>query len=315
MEKRKKILITGGTGMIGSRLTALLLEKGYPVFHLSRRRKSADITTFFWDPSRNEIEMGALGDADVIIHLAGAGIADKRWNEKRKAEILVSRTQSTRLLRETLSKEKLHVDACISASGISYYGLQDEGRAFKESDPPAEDFMARVTSEWEKEVDEIRKAGLRVVRIRTGVVLSRSGGALKKLITPVKFFVGAPLGSGKQYVNWIHLDDLCNIYIKAIDDLSMEGVYNGVAPHPVTNRTLTEQIARALKKPLWLPPVPGSVVKLIAGGVAELVLKGGRVSSDKIESAGFRFQFPTVEEALKDLLPGARNQISHAIRI
>ncbi|MEX1240088.1 MAG: TIGR01777 family oxidoreductase [Cyclobacteriaceae bacterium] len=302
MEKQKKILITGGSGMIGNRLTALLLKKGYLVFHLGRGRKRVDIRTFLWNPYRKQIEDGALVDTDVIIHLAGAGIADKRWNERWKEEILISRTQTTRFLCETLLKEKHHVDAFIAASGISYYGLENEGRSFAESDPSAEDFMARVTSAWEKEVDGVRKAGPRVVRIRTGVVLSRSGGALKKLVTPIKFFVGAPLGSGRQYVNWIHLDDLCSIYIKAIEDATMEGAYNGVAPQPVTNRTLTVEIAKILKKPLWLPPVPGFVVKLIAGEVAELVLKGGKVSSGKIERAGFRFQFSTIGEALKDLL-------------
>lgn len=287
--------------MIGSRLTALLLEKGFMVSHLGRGTKTEGVRTFFWNPYQKEIEPGVLDDTDVIIHLAGAGIADKRWNEKRKEEILVSRTQTTRFLCEILLKEKHHVDTFISASGISYYGLEDEGRSFKESDRPAQDFMARVTLAWEEEVDEIRKAGLRVVRIRTGVVLSRSGGALKKLARPVKYFVGAPLGSGEQHVNWIHLDDLCNIYIKAVEDRSMEGAYNGVAPQPVTNRTLTAEIAKVLKRPLWLPPVPGFVVKLIAGGVADVVLKGGKISSEKIEKAGFRFQFPTLQEALKDL--------------
>lgn len=158
--------------------------------------------------------------------------------------------------------------------------------------------MAGVASAWEREVDALGGQGVRVVKVRTGVVLAREGGALKKLERPVKYFVGAPLGSGMQYVNWIHLDDLCRVYVKAIEDISMEGAYNAVAPNPVTNRELTRAIARALKRPLWLPAVPGFVVRLLAGEVADVVLKGGKVSAERIEKAGFDFQFKTVDRAL-----------------
>ncbi|HEX8037833.1 MAG TPA: TIGR01777 family oxidoreductase, partial [Chryseosolibacter sp.] len=231
-------------------------------------------------------------------------IADRRWNERRKKEILLSRTESARLLNETLRTHPHHVTAFISASGISYYGLEDRGRSFIESDPPAGDFMAGVATAWEREVDALRGAGLRIVKVRTGVVLAREGGALKKLETPVKFFVGAPLGSGHQYVNWIHLDDLCQVYVKAIEDTSMQGAYNAVAPNPVTNRELTRAIAKVLKRPLWLPAVPGFAVKLLAGEVAEVVLKGGKVSAEKIEKAGFEFQFKTINRALQALYGG-----------
>ncbi|MEX2231704.1 MAG: TIGR01777 family oxidoreductase [Cyclobacteriaceae bacterium] len=302
MQSRKKILITGGSGMIGNRLTELLIQNRYEVSHVGRSKKTKNIRTFIWDPRRGEIEDGAIRDIDVIIHLAGAGIADKRWNEKWKEEILFSRTQSTRLLKETLAKEEHRVNIFISASGIGYYGLEEKGSEFVESDAPGQDFMARVATAWEGEVDKMHEAGLRIVKIRTGVVLSREGGALKKLADPVKFFVGASLGSGKQLVNWIHIDDLCRIFIRAIEDPSMQGPYNAVAPQPVTNKTLTVEIARALKRPLWLPPVPGFVVKLIAGDVAEIVLKGGKVSSQKIEREGFDFQFKDVRGALIDLL-------------
>ena len=288
--------------MIGRRLTSLLLQKGYRVCHLGRTKNRNGVKSYLWDPYKKEIEKEALRDVDVIIHLAGAGIADKRWTEKRKREILRSRTEPTRLLYETLSSVQHRVNTFISASGISYYGLRDKGSAFVESDQPADDFMARVTIAWEKEADEIERSGLRVVRIRTGVVLSPDGGALEKLVTPVKFFVGAPLGSGKQYMNWIHLDDLCGIYIKAIGDDSMRGAYNAVAPEPVTNERLTEEIAKILKRPLWLPAVPGFIVKAIAGEVADVVLSGGKISSEKVEKAGFSFRFPTLREALRDVL-------------
>lgn len=302
MENAKNILITGGSGMIGRRLTALLRKAGYVVSHLGRSRKTQDVRTFLWDPGRKEIEPGALENVDIIIHLAGAGVADKRWDASRKKEILLSRTQSSSFLQEILSNEPHHVNAFISASGISYYGLKANVAPRVEADAPGKDFMAEVTAAWEYEVDKIGNAGLRVVKMRTGVVLSRAGGALEKLAMPVKFFAGAPLGSGKQVVNWIHLDDLCRLYMKAIEDPSMTGPYNAVTPHPVTNRMLTEEIARALKKPLWLPPVPGFIVRLIAGEVAKVVLEGGPISSGKIEKAGFEFQFPAIREALEDLL-------------
>ncbi|HET9487383.1 MAG TPA: TIGR01777 family oxidoreductase [Chryseosolibacter sp.] len=302
MENVKNVLITGGSGMIGSRLTAILKQKGYSVSHLSRTRKAGETRTFYWNPQGQEIDREAFRDTDVIIHLAGRGIADKRWDADYKKEILLSRTQSTRLLREALAKEKHHVHTVVSASGISYYGLHDHGTPIVESDPPANDFMAEVTQAWEKEVDALSKTVTRIVKIRTGVVLSKTGGALKKLAKPVYFFVGAPLGSGDQYINWIHIDDLCRMYIKAMEDPSMVGAYNAVAPHPVTNKALTKEIAKTLNRPLWLPPVPSFVVKVIAGQVADVVLGGGMISCRKIEDAGFRFQFPTVKAALQDLL-------------
>jgi uncharacterized protein len=301
MASSKKILITGGSGMIGTRLTELLTGRGYEVAHLSRSKRNPDIKTFLWSPPANEIETGALTDIDAIIHLAGAGIADKRWNADVREEILLSRIQSAGLLAKTLRKEPHRVQALISASGISYYGLVDPGRPFVESDPPAGDFLAQVTIAWEKDVVELKDV-LRTVSIRCGAVLSTEGGALVKLAQPVKFFVGAPLGSGKQYVNWVHVDDVCGIYIKAIEDTSMRGAYNAVAPHPVTNKELTQEIARVLKRPLWLPPVPGVVVKLIAGDVAEFVLEGVKVSSEKIEKAGYHFRYNTIRSALEDLL-------------
>jgi uncharacterized protein len=301
MSPAKNILITGGSGMIGSRLTTLLIEAGHRVSHLSRSPGQSSVKTFAWHPERSFIDEKAFEDIDTIVHLAGAGIADKRWSARRKTEILLSRTDSSRLLAEAIRRVANHVSALISASGISYYGLKDPGRPFDESEPPAQDFMAKVTVAWEKEIDAV-KDRVRVVKIRTGVVLSQDGVAMKKLTMPVKFFVGAPLGSGKQFVNWIHIDDVCRMYVKAVEDPNMQGVYNGVAPNPVTNAELTRELARVLNRPLWLPPVPRFIVKLIAGEVADVVLEGGRISSSKIEQSGFHFQFGTIRTALQDLL-------------
>lgn len=304
MKSAEKILITGGSGMIGRRLTALLLQSGYEVAHLGRSKRMADIKTFLWDPYKKKIEKEAFQGVDVIIHLAGAGIADRRWNDKWKREILASRTETTRLLKETLDAESNEVATFISSSGINYYGLEDRGRAFVESDQSGRDFMAGVTIEWEAEADKLSTPQRRVVKIRTGVVLSRDSVALNRLARPVKLFVGAPIGSGKQYFNWIHIDDLCGIYIKAIGDPALSGVYNAVAPHPVTNKVLTKKIASVLERPLWLPRVPGFIVKMIAGQVAEVALNGGRVSSQKIESTGFAFRYQTIDAALGEIFGG-----------
>lgn len=301
MGETKNILITGGSGMIGTRLTELLFEKGYAVSHLNRSPKDPEVQTFLWDPMRSVIDKKAFEETQVIIHLAGAGIADKRWSARRKEEILHSRTISTRFLTSQLRAVPNDVTTFISASGTSYYGLTDRGRPFVETDGPSDDFMARVTAAWEKEVDENAQS-LRVVKLRTGVVFNQDGVAMRKLTMPVKWFVGAPLGSGKQYVNWIHIDDLCRIYIKAIEDDNMRGAYNAVAPQPVTNTDLTRELGRVLKRPLWMPPVPKFLVKLIAGEVADVVLEGGKISSKKIEDTGFKFQFPDLPTALNDLL-------------
>lgn len=304
MVHAKKILITGATGMIGTRLTSLLLEKGHEVSHLSRSQKAGSpVPVFVWDPARKEIDQQAIKNIDVIIHLAGAGIADKRWTEERKEEILQSRTLSANLIRRTITAQGQHqVKVFISASGVDYYGTKNLGAAFIESSPPGgEDFMSQVAIAWEKEADAFCEIGMRVVKIRTGVVLSRESIALRKISLPVKLFVGAPLGTGDQYFNWIHLEDLCEIYLKAIEDSSMQGAYNAVAPTAVTNRELTKEIANVLSRPLWLPAVPGFVVRLIAGEVADVVLKGGKVSADKIQQEGFDFRFNTLRSALKDI--------------
>ena len=301
MVNSKKVLITGGNGMIGNRLTSLLIAKGYRVSHLRRSRKNAEVETFLWNPVKGEIDRHAFRDVNVVIHLAGAGIADRRWNRNRKNEILESRTVSARLVRETLQKEAHDVRDFITASGINYYGLADIGRPFVESDPPGNDFMAQVTQAWEREADAFNSMGMRVVKVRTGVALGPKSIALKRIAQPVKFFVGAPLGTGKQFFNWIHLDDLCGIYIKALEDASMGSAYNAVAPAPVRNKELTKEIARVLDRPLWLPPVPAFIVKLIAGEVAEVVLHGGKVSCEKIRNTGFQYQFRTLPSALREI--------------
>ena len=221
---------------------------------------------------------------------------------RRKREILESRTNSTRLLFDELKKGNHRIKTFVSASAIGYYGFENSDEVFTEESGPGKDFLADVTRRWENEVDAIQELGIRTVKIRIGIVLSRKGGALKEIMKPVKLYVGAPLGTGDQFVSWIHLDDLCNIFAKAVDDQKMIGAYNAVAPQPVTNRVLTKAIARELHRPLFLPPIPAFVLKLLLGEMADLVLRGNRVSANKILRAGYEFKFSDVGNALKDLL-------------
>ena len=286
--------------MIGTRLTELLRQRNYNVSHLGRSERNGEVKTFVWDITRFQMAPDALKEIDAVIHLAGASVADKPWSPERKQEILISRTRSTELLFHEL-KSNRQVRTFVSSSGINYYGVYDDDRVFKEDDTPADDFLANVTKEWEAEADKISTLGIRVVKIRTGIVLSERGGALEAIARPVKWYAGAPLGSGKQLMSWIHLDDICNMYIKAIEDTEICGVYNGVAPEIVTNKQFTKEVASALGKPLLLPNVPAFSLKLLFGEMADIVLKGCGVSCEKIQQAGFQFKFTSLREALADI--------------
>lgn len=295
----KRILITGGSGLIGQALTPLLIDRGHEVVHLSRSEKANGVPSFVWDANKGFVDERALGGVDTIVHLAGAGIADKRWTAKRKAELIFSRTASAQLLFRALQNKKHIVRTFISASGIGYYGQGEQ--TFTENDGPGKDFLAGVCSRWEEAADRFGSLGLRVVKIRTGVVLSARGGALPKLSQPVKLFVGAPLGAGKQILPWIHMDDLCAIYLKAVEEETISGSYNAVAPHPTTNAEMTSAIAEVLKKPLILPPIPAFVLKALLGELADTVLYGSAVSPGKILRAGFKFKFDRLKDALQDI--------------
>lgn len=298
----KNVLITGASGLIGTRLSSILLQKGYQISHLSRSKRAGEIPTFVWDVSKMGIDEEAIASADTIIHLAGAGIADKRWTSQRKEEILRSRTESTKLLFNALRDKPNHVKTFISASAIGIYGFAGSEKIFIEESNAADDFLAQVVKQWEAEVDEIAALGIRVVKIRIGILLSEKGGALDEMMKPIKWGVGSPLGSGNQMMSWIHIDDACQIFLKAMEDGAMQGAYNAVSPNPATNEQLTRLVAATLNKPLWLPNVPSFVLKILLGEMADLVLKGSKVSSEKIEKTGFQFQFTHLEGALKNLL-------------
>jgi uncharacterized protein (TIGR01777 family) len=297
-----KVLITGASGLVGSRLTELLLSKKMEVVHVGRTKRNGSVPSFAWDVDKQQMDAKALAGVNTIVHLAGAGVADKRWTPTRKKEILDSRVQSTRLLFQTLKEEKHSVKNIVSASAIGYYGFGLSDQLFTEERPPATDFLASVTTEWEKEVDAIRELEIRVVKIRIGIVLSNKGGALKEMARPIQFGVGAPLGTGQQVMSWIHIDDLCEMFCKAIQDRSLAGAYNGVAPNPVTNAELTKAIASILKKPLWLPNVPPFVLRLLVGEMADIVVNGSKVSAEKILATRFKFQYWQIDDALRNLL-------------
>lgn len=252
-----------------------------------------------WDVKKGTIDSEAVQGIDTVIHLAGSGIADERWTKERKQDILESRTKSTALLVQTLNEGYSSVKTLVSASAIGYYGMTLDAKEFTESSRPGEGFLADVVTAWEHEADQLKNK--RLVKIRIGVVFSENDGALKEIARPVRWGVGAPLGTGQQYVSWIHLDDLCAIFIKGVEDETMYGAYNATAGS-VTNRELTSAIAKTLHKPLWLPAIPAFALKLVLGEMADLVLYGSNVTSSKIKQAGFTFKFDNLEKALNDLL-------------
>jgi len=304
------ILITGGTGMIGKALTLALLEKNYKVIILSRQttQRQPETTNLFysaWDVNGQTIDKDAISKDDYIINLAGAGIADKRWRKKRKQEIINSRARSGELLVKALQDIPNKIKAVISASAIGWYGADaviPDPKPFREDDPHDGSFLGETCKLWEQSVEPLRKLGKRLVKIRTGIVLSNEGGALKEFKRPLRFGVAAILGDGRQVISWIHIDDLVRLYIAAIEDETLNGVYNAVAPRPVSNKEFTMQLARIQKGNFFIPVyVPSFVLKLVIGEMSIEVLKSATVSCDKIHYTGFTFLHPTIEAALKNL--------------
>ncbi len=295
-----KILITGGTGLIGTRLSEMLIDLGYEVAHLSRSGPNhSKYQTFRWDIEKNYIEEAALTYTDYIINLAGASVADGKWTDKRKHEIHDSRIHGTNLLVNQLKKTSHHVKGFLSASAIGIYGNSGERLVAEESSPAENDFLAAVCRDWEKAANQATDLGIRTVIFRIGIVLSKEGGALPQLAKPIKLLVGAPLGSGQQYISWIHLDDICRLFIAAIEDHQWQGVYNAVAPHPVTNEEFTRNLAEVLHKPLTGLKVPAFGLKLVLGEMSETVLGGSRVSATKVLQTGFTFEYNYLDEALE----------------
>jgi len=297
------ILITGGTGLIGSALTRLLTERGYRVIILTRK-KGGEGT--HWDPDSGFIDPEAIRRADYIVHLAGAGVADKRWSPARKKVIVESRTKSSALVAKALKEIPNKVQAVISASAIGWYGpdpVIPNPRPFEETAPADDDFLGETCRLWEDSIQPVAEAGRRLVVIRTGIVLSDKGGALAEFRKPVRLGLAAILGSGRQVVSWIHIDDLCRLYLAAIEQKEWSGVFNGVAPQPVDNRTLMLTLGRRLKGRYFVPVyIPSFFLKIGLGEMSIEVLKSTTVSAKKTRAAGFQFIYPSLDSALDELL-------------
>jgi uncharacterized protein (TIGR01777 family) len=297
----EKVLITGGSGLVGTRLTELLLAKGWQVVHLGRHEGHKKVRTFRWDPSREYVDADAFEGVTSVVHLAGASIAGRRWTNAYKRDILNSRIQSTRLLHHHLTVHKGVVSRIVSASAIGLYGAGTQAEVFTENDPPGFGFLADVVRMWEAEANLISSSsGIPVALVRTGIVLSDKGGALTQMARPVRLGLGSPLGSGDQLISWIHIDDLCRVYIHLLEK-KLAGPFNATAG-VISNTDLTRAIAKQLDKPLWLTHVPAFALKLALGELSDAVLTGSNVSSGKIENTGFEFRFRTIEPALSDLL-------------
>lgn len=298
-----KILITGGSGLVGKSLTQLLIKNNFEVVHLGRKANvQAPIKCYQWDIEKGEIDTAAFENVSVIVHLAGAGIADKRWTAARKQEILDSRIKSTQLLEKYIAQLNVKLDSFVSASAIGYYGFGNEGQVFDENSDGGSDFLANVTQAWENEVDQLSKI-TRVVKMRIGVVLTNLGGALPQMAMPVKFFAGSPLGSGQQMTSWIDLDDLCEMFLYAIKNSKMNGAYNAVAPLAVTTKQLTQRIAHVLNRPVWPINVPSFLLNILVGEMATVVLGSCHVLPRRFQhETDFIFKNADLDLCLKKYL-------------
>jgi uncharacterized protein len=301
----RTILITGGTGLVGKALVKQLVEKNYAVIILTRKLTDTpyqkNVSFALWNVKEGIIDMEAVKKADAIIHLAGAGVMDKKWDDTYKKEIEESRTQSSALLINTLQKIDHKVKVILSASAIGWYG-EDKipNHYFTENENADEAFLGMVCKKWEQSVEAAEALGIRVCKLRTGIVLTDDGGAYKEFKAPLKFGVASILGNGKQMVSWIHIDDLCRQFIFALENENIRGSYNAVAPMPVSNKTLTLEIAKNVKGKFYIPiHVPTFVLKIMMGDRSIEILKSATVSCEKIKAAGFTFLYPSIEAAVK----------------
>lgn len=296
------VLIAGGTGLIGTHLSKLLKSRGYQVNHLSRTRDlHAPFPAYQWDLNKGTIDAEAIQTADYVINLAGAGIADKRWTPARKKLIIDSRVESAALLLRAFEEHNHRPKAYISSAAVGYYG--DRGAEWLDEEAaPGQGFLAESCIAWEKAIQGVAESGLRTVALRIGIVLSTQGGAMEKMMLPMNFAAATYFGDGSQYYSWIHIEDLCRLFIWALENEKAAGFYNAVAPEPVTNKELTTTLGEAMNKPSVLVPAPAFALRLAMGEMADVVLSSARVSSQKVVEAGFKFAFTDLLEAMRDLI-------------
>jgi hypothetical protein len=302
--KGMKILITGATGLIGTELVALLLQNGVTVHYLTTSKKKIESKPnyhgFFWNPNQGIIDENALMGVDSIIHLAGATVA-KRWTSKYKQEIIESRILSSNVLFKALKDNPHSVKQIVSSSAIGIYPDSLTKNYTEENADIDESFLGKVVMKWEESVNKFKLLNIKVTKIRTGLVLSTKGGALPEMLRPINMGIGSPFGSGKQVQSWIHINDLVELYLFAVQN-ELNGAYNAVAPNPVTNKKLTQEIAAVVKKPLFMPNIPKFLMALVLGEMHTILFASQNVSSDKIEEEGFKFQYKQLDKALINLL-------------
>lgn len=297
-------LLAGGSGLIGQRLAELLRAAGHQVRLLTRHPKGPE--QFGWDVEKGTMDEAALSGVDYVVNLAGAGIADKRWTAARKREIIDSRVQSARLLRTAFERTGLRPKAYLSASAIGYYGNSGE-RRMSEVDTPVDDsFMVQCCRAWEQAADEVAALGIRTVKFRIGVVLAKEGGALLEFIKPLRFGLGTYFADGQAWYSWIHRDDLCRAFLWAIQNESVAGVFNAVAPQPERLKPLVQATAQAMGKNALIVPVPAFALRLALGEMSVVVLNSNLVAGDKLREAGFSFQYPKLEAALGEIFRTGR---------
>lgn len=298
-----KILITGGTGSIGKYLIKNLIAAGYEPIVLTRGSLDQKLPykTFKWDPDKEYIDENAFEGIEHIINLAGAGIADKRWTQKRKEEIVNSRVNSSKLLLTYLNRLNVKPLSFVGASAIGIYGAKTSEQIFNENDVPASDFLGTTCKIWEESYDPFVKLGIKTSVVRIGVVLAKNAGAYSKISAPVKYGFGTVLGNGKQYMPWIHVNDLVNIFTALISSKLPTGVYNAVASEHVTNKVFTNALASSLHRKIILPNTPAFILKLVMGEMSAIILEGSRVSNQKLLENNFKFQFNDLKSAFLDL--------------
>jgi uncharacterized protein len=301
------VIITGGTGLIGNALSKFLLSRGYQVVILTRnpkahRSSSPGISYAAWNIDEQSTNEEVFKKAKYVVHLAGAGVADKSWSEKRKKEIVESRTKSSALLVKAMSSIPNEIVSVVSASAIGWY-KQNISHPAVETDPPADDFLGETCVAWENSIKPAEELGKKLVILRTGIVLSNEGGAFPAFKKPIQYGIAGILGNGKQMISWIHIEDLCRLYMEAMINTSWSGIYNAVAPNPVNNRNFTIELAKRIKGSFFIPmPVPNFILRFMLGERSEEVLKSSNISAGKLKQQGFQFIYPTIDTAFTDLV-------------
>lgn len=294
----KTVLITGITGMVGRQLAKKLNERGYVVRGLSRKKMTSN---YYWNPAKNEIDDAVFENLDAIIHLAGASVV-KRWTKAYKKELCDSRIDSAKLLLNRIKKQSITLKTFISASGVNYYGTETTDKIYTETVSNSDDFIGRLCAGWERAAFDFETVGSRVCVVRTAVVLSTEGGLLKKLINPAKMYMVSALGSGKQIVPWIHIDDLTELYVYLLENQELSGAFNAVSDQELNNNAFTQELVSVMNRKVILPNIPSFMLRILFGETASIMLNGSAVSNKKIKDAGFHFKYNQLRFALEQLM-------------